>query len=542
MPSASFPGRLTIGAGVLGTAFLGLTAPAQATPALATPGQATPALGTPGQATPALGTPGQATPGQATPAHGRLPSAGRLAASRPLVSSVVPAQGAPGWPVTLSGRRFQHITSVRFGGLTAQFQVINTTRITAVVPRGAASGVITVTGRAGSGQGAMFTVTPVQTLEPGETLPPGASLTSRDGHFTLTMQANGDLVYFVTGTEQTLWASGTAGHQGAYLTMLSNGNLVLYSSSGAKTLWSTGTAGHGPADLMAQDNGNLVLYDGPKQTWNAGSLDNKLTAGETLRSGWYLTSGTGGRLIMRTNGNLVQTSAGAAVWSSGTAGHPGARLTMRADGNLVVTNGTTLWASGTAGHDGARLIDQRDGVVAIRDAGKVLWASRKAPAPGLVLGQWAGRSGPGAASKDYGYPYPDPPACTDHGACDADKWDFYQGQCTSWVAYRVNQRDGVAFTNAYGGKGRWGDAVDWAARARTVRLAVNSTPAVGSVAWYGSTKAAPDGHVAFVEKVISPTSIVISEMNYDADNGFWVHTITTKTGDWPTQFIHFAGH
>jgi surface antigen len=69
---------------------------------------------------------------------------------------------------------------------------------------------------------------------------------------------------------------------------------------------------------------------------------------------------------------------------------------------------------------------------------------------------------------------------------------------------------------------------------------VNGTPAVGSIAWYASTKAAPDGHVAYVEKVNSPTSIVMSEMNYDSDNGFWVHTITRSTGDWPTDFIHVA--
>jgi surface antigen len=59
-------------------------------------------------------------------------------------------------------------------------------------------------------------------------------------------------------------------------------------------------------------------------------------------------------------------------------------------------------------------------------------------------------------------------------------------------------------------------------------------PAVGSVAWYSSGQF---GHVAYVERVNSPTSIVISEMNYDFGNGFWVHTITTSSG-WPTAFIH----
>jgi surface antigen len=166
-----------------------------------------------------------------------------------------------------------------------------------------------------------------------------------------------------------------------------------------------------------------------------------------------------------------------------------------------------------------------------------------APAPAKVtLGQWAGPAGTRAAAKFYSYPYPHPPACTHGGKCVADKWSFYRGQCTSWVAYRLNQRPGIAFSNQYGGQGRWGDAVRWAPIAKKLGITVNTTPTVGAIAWYSATKPAPDGHVAYVEKVSSPTSFVMSEMNYDADNGFWVHTITKKTGDWPTEFIHFTRH
>jgi surface antigen len=159
----------------------------------------------------------------------------------------------------------------------------------------------------------------------------------------------------------------------------------------------------------------------------------------------------------------------------------------------------------------------------------------------ITLGHWPGPAGTRAAAKYYGYPYPHPPACTDGGKCVADKWAFYRGQCTSWVAYRLNQIGGIAFTNDFGGKGRWGDAVRWSRMAKKLGITVNTTPTVGSIAWYSATKPAPDGHVAYVERVNSPTSFVMSEMNYDADNGFWVHTITKTTGDWPTEFIHFAG-
>jgi surface antigen len=382
-------------------------------------------------------------------------------------------------------------------------------------------------------------ITPLQTLAPGQSLQSGESLSSKDGHFTLAMQGNGNLVYFVTGSQQTLWDSGTSGHPGAYLTMLSNGNLIVYTKSGESTLWSTKTSGQGPARLVAQDNGNLVLADGSTHTWTSGSYDNGLESGQTLRPGWYLTSGTGDKLAMRQTGDLVETDpAGAVEWSSGTAGHRGATLSMWADGNLVVGDDGTLWASGTSGHPGARLALQADGVLGVHGQGKVLWTSKKTTPAVLTLGQWPGKAGPPAAARYYGYPYASAPACTHKGACDADKWDFYQGQCTSWVAYEVNRHDGIAFTNYYGGKGHWGDAVKWAAHARSLKLAVNATPATGAIAWYAATKAAPDGHVAFVERVNSPTSIVISEMNYDGDNGFWVHTITLTGGDWPTDFIH----
>jgi hypothetical protein len=104
----------------------------------------------------------------------------------------------------------------------------------------------------------------------------------------------------------------------------------------------------------------------------------------------------------------------------------------------------------------------------------------------------------------------------------------------------LNQLTGAGFTDTYKlPKGQtWGDAVHWKAAAQAVGIAVNSTPAAGSVAWYSSD------HVAVVEHVNSPTSIVISEMNTDYHNGFAVHTVTTSSktttagSGWPTAFIH----
>ena len=129
-------------------------------------------------------------------------------------------------------------------------------------------------------------------------------------------------------------------------------------------------------------------------------------------------------------------------------------------------------------------------------------------------------------------PVRQPARLQDGGACVADKWYFYRGQCTSWLAYRLSQLNGFAFSNYYGGQGRWGNADNWGPQARRLGIAVNTAPALGSIAWYSS------GHVAYVEQVRSPTSIVISEMNYDGDNGFRVQSITPTSGYWPTGFIH----
>jgi surface antigen len=150
-------------------------------------------------------------------------------------------------------------------------------------------------------------------------------------------------------------------------------------------------------------------------------------------------------------------------------------------------------------------------------------------APRRVIGKdlWA------PTARIFPVVYPNAPQCTNGGACDIDAWRFYQGQCTSWVAYRLNQLNGIGFNDYYGGQ-HWGDASGWATAASNLGIAMNTTPAVGAVAWYDYD------HVAYVEQVNSPASIVISEMNYDFKNGFWVHTVTQGQSGWPTDFIRIA--
>jgi hypothetical protein len=146
------------------------------------------------------------------------------------------------------------------------------------------------------------------------------------------------------------------------------------------------------------------------------------------------------------------------------------------------------------------------------------------------------------AFDQYGYPYFFAPDCNEGDrtdGCFPDHWAFIEGQCTSWVAYRLNERNGILFNNYYRqplGQ-RWSDATLWAAAADRAGIVHDSRPAVGAVAWY------PEGglgHVAYVEEVQGNGTIVISEMNFDGHNGFRLLTVHRNGPHWPAQFIHVA--
>jgi surface antigen len=124
-----------------------------------------------------------------------------------------------------------------------------------------------------------------------------------------------------------------------------------------------------------------------------------------------------------------------------------------------------------------------------------------------------------------------------------DRWNFYTRECTSFVAWRINNDAGVAFTNQYGGV-TWGNAGNWASAARAVGVAVDTTPTVGSVAQFpgGVDGAGSMGHVAWVIGVGNGT-VTVEDYNYsDAYDGYTYynysqHTVATAG----LNFIHFAG-
>jgi surface antigen len=113
-------------------------------------------------------------------------------------------------------------------------------------------------------------------------------------------------------------------------------------------------------------------------------------------------------------------------------------------------------------------------------------------------------------------------------------WRMYAGHnCTNYVAYRMT-RNGMSNTRPWIGGG---NAENWGkARADLT----DTVPSVGAVAWWDINvrPAGSSGHVAYVERVISPTEIIVSQDSWGGDFS-WAR-ITRTGGSWPSGFIHFS--
>jgi surface antigen len=112
-------------------------------------------------------------------------------------------------------------------------------------------------------------------------------------------------------------------------------------------------------------------------------------------------------------------------------------------------------------------------------------------------------------------------------------WRMYAGHnCTNYAAYRM-VRSGMANSRPWEGPG---NATYWGTYnpGRT-----DTVPRVGAVAWWKANTgpAGSAGHVAYVERVVSPGEIIVSQ-----DSWGWTFSwarITKGSGDWPSGFVHF---
>lgn len=118
-------------------------------------------------------------------------------------------------------------------------------------------------------------------------------------------------------------------------------------------------------------------------------------------------------------------------------------------------------------------------------------------------------------------------------ANDQMYWRMFPGHnCTNYVAYRM-VKSGLPNERPWSGGG---NAMYWG---RYNARLTNSTPRVGSVAWWDANAgpAGDVGHVAYVEKVVSRGVIVVSQDSWHGEFS-WAQ-VARGDGDWPTGFIHF---
>ncbi len=113
-----------------------------------------------------------------------------------------------------------------------------------------------------------------------------------------------------------------------------------------------------------------------------------------------------------------------------------------------------------------------------------------------------------------------------------DSWDFVLRNCTSFVAWRLQERNRMAgFSNHFGGK-HWGNAENWDDVARELGYRVDSVPAIGAVA---QSDVGRVGHVAWVS-AIGPGTVTVEEYNHATPGGYGSRTV--PVGDF--RYLHLA--
>ncbi|WP_067450423.1 CHAP domain-containing protein [Actinomadura macra] len=113
----------------------------------------------------------------------------------------------------------------------------------------------------------------------------------------------------------------------------------------------------------------------------------------------------------------------------------------------------------------------------------------------------------------------------------ADRWNFFQRECTSFAAWRLNQR-GVRFHNHYKGV-HWGNASNWDNAARSARIKVDKRPTVGSIAQWNRGRF---GHVAYVARVRAG-KVLVEEYNRRGTHIYTRREIGVREVE---NFIHIA--
>lgn len=103
-----------------------------------------------------------------------------------------------------------------------------------------------------------------------------------------------------------------------------------------------------------------------------------------------------------------------------------------------------------------------------------------------------------------------------------DPMNFYYGECTSFVSWKLNEalggtKDNIIFNNSYGKTGiRKGNGYEWKTAWEAEGWKISDKPVPGAVAWwgpYGAEGIGSAGHVAYVADVTEDGKAIIEEYN-----------------------------
>lgn len=226
-------------------------------------------------------------------------------------------------------------------------------------------------------------------------------------------------------------------------------------------------------------------------------------------SDYYIKTGTNGYVASKCTGYPINTpnvhcrsgpGTGNAIKKTYAKGHA---VTISCQTTGTNINGNNLWDKTS---DGCYVSDY------YVSTGTNGYVANKCPGTG------SGGSPskiPGKVVNDYPY----------KGSCGGvDKWNYYKCQCTSFVAWRINERLGIKFTNQYKGT-NWGNANTWDEAAKRTGVKVNGTPVPGCIA---QSNAGSAGHVAWVTAV-SGNYVTIEEYNYVHVEGYGTRRVARSS-------------
>ena len=132
------------------------------------------------------------------------------------------------------------------------------------------------------------------------------------------------------------------------------------------------------------------------------------------------------------------------------------------------------------------------------------------------------------------YPYP----WEQHS--QVDPWNFYKGECTSFVAWRMNTANQIQFTNnsVEGKSTHLGNAKNWGSALKNLGYTVDNNPAVGAIAWQNT---GTYGHVGWVAEV-NGDKVTVEDYNYHPegsnDTYKWRYHCRSNMNKSAWQYIH----